>query len=334
MSDERPAAGPSLTKNILLGFGLGGLGLAAVSFVLLPSESPRLVLAAVPIAASLFAGRLVAGHVSKLLGSAAKRVLEMDPEDEEGADLGVYPAEICAAAEVLRSKLDDVQGMAKTARLMSSGLGHELRSPLQNLMSEVDLALLKEREPAEYRRILLSQKEELHKLGRMVDNLLALCAAHESRRHGAVEVFDIGKEADIRLERERALAKKQQVQLQVEQLGELDYEGDREATMLVLRNLVTNAIDWSPEGGVVNVLLTGEEGEIEIIVDDSGPGLAATDRERIFDPKHRGRQGASVSYGLSLALTKQAVEMHDGTIEADASPLGGLRFRVHLPRRG
>jgi signal transduction histidine kinase len=111
--------------------------------------------------------------------------------------------------------------------------------------------------------------------------------------------------------------------------------GDRETLVLALRNLLANAIDWSPEGGRVEVRLNAVDGHCAIEVDDQGPGVPVEEHERIFQPFERGSRRAKgrIGYGLGLALVRTVAEMHDGTVEVTRSALGGARFRLSFPLR-
>lgn len=279
------------------------------------------------------AGRLLGRHVSRLLARVARgaRAEETDPSalDASGA-----PEEIRAVVLALGETLGRIRSEAENARLITSGLAHELRSPLQNLIGETQVVLLRERRATEYRQVLESHLEELGQLGRVVDNLVTLCSSGELRRRRGTERFDLGHEARLRLSREFQLAARRGVNLSIETDGPLDCEGDREALLLALRNVVTNAIEWSPKDGRVDLRLAGDGERCEITVDDAGPGVRAQERERIFEPFHRGvaARGRRVGFGLGLALTRSAVEAHGGSIDVGDSPLGGARFRIVLPR--
>jgi signal transduction histidine kinase len=149
-----------------------------------------------------------------------------------------------------------------------------------------------------------------------------------------MEDFDLGHEAQLRLDREVPAAARRDVQLRLTRRGDLAFRGDREAILLALRNLVGNAVAWSPPGEVIEVTIEGHDDCVEVTVDDAGPGVPAAERDRIFQPFHRGRAspGARSGYGLGLSLTRTAVEAHGGSVVVDESPSGGARFRLRLPR--
>lgn len=110
-------------------------------------------------------------------------------------------------------------------------------------------------------------------------------------------------------------------------------EGDADKLRVVVDNLITNAIKFSPREGVVHVVLEKREGGAVLDVVDEGPGVAAEERERVFEPFFRGtraRRGTVKGSGLGLAIAKEYVLAHRGKIEIIEEGKGG-RFRVRIP---
>lgn len=285
--------------------------------------------------AATLAGNLLARRVSKLLAGVAECARTEGAMDHWPLP-GAAPEEIQDVVRALQDTLRRIREESESAQLLVSGMAHELRSPIQNLMGETQVALLRERDPGEYRRVLESHLEDLGQLSRVVDNLVTLSSLEEARRRRTVEHFDLGAEARLRLDREHKLAKRRGIELEVVAQGPLQVEGDRESLLLALRNVVTNAIGWSPPGKTVEVRMNTSPQGLEIVVDDAGPGVPVAERERIFRPFYRGpaAQGRRVGFGLGLALTHSAVRAHGGSIEVGDSPLGGARFRMLIPMHG
>lgn len=281
---------------------------------------------------TVFSGVYYARRIAHLLRDVARRVRE--PRAEARGTAQVVPEEIREVADALEQLRAGARAEIERQQLMVAGLAHELRSPIQNLLGQAEVALLREREAAEYRALVESQVEELRDLGCAVDNLVSLCASRESGAETEMERFDLGREAELRLAKERSIAARRGVGVDLARSGPLHIRGDREAILLALRNLVRNAVEWSPPGATVAVRLDGGDGDIAITVDDAGPGVPVEERERIFEPFHRGEavKGGRVGYGLGLALTQAAVAAHDGTVVVEPSPAGGARFHVRLPR--
>jgi two-component system heavy metal sensor histidine kinase CusS len=230
--------------------------------------------------------------------------------------------------------LVNIEREADKARLIVAGLAHELRSPIQNLLGEAEVTLLRQRSADEYRAVLVSHIDELRDLGRVVDNLVLLCASQDAVRGRDLESFDLGHEAELRLSKDRDRAEQEGLHLELSRIGDLSFHGDREALLLALRNLATNALKWSPPGGTVRVQLIGDGERVEILVDDAGPGVPPAFRERVFELFFQGPalHGKRAGYGLGLALTRTAVIAHGGSIRIEDAPGGGARFRVELPR--
>lgn len=243
------------------------------------------------------------------------------------------PVEIADVVEALRESLTCIREESDRSRLLAAGLAHELRSPLQNLRMEAEVSLLRERSTAEYVRAMQQQLHELEELIRAVDNLVNLCAPPEARRARQAESFDLAAEVRLRLQPELARALRTGLCLEFRLPETLLFRGDRETLVLALRNLVSNALDWSPAGGRVELTVRSEGLHWLFEVTDQGPGVPLADRERIFKPFERGapRPNKRVGYGLGLTLVRTVAEAHLGKIEVDSSPGGGALFRLDLP---
>lgn len=293
-----------------------------------------LVLLAVLTVSGVLAGTLLSRRVSSQLRSIAEGLRRVDsPRADAQLEVQNAPEEIRAVVGALESMLETIRRQVEHAQLLTAGLAHELRSPIQNMLGESEVALMSPRSEAEYRQVIESRVEELRDLSRVVDNLVVLCSP-QGQRPIETESFDLGEEVGLRIARERDAAQRRGVRLAVQQEGNLRLTGDREAILLAVRNLIGNAIQWSPQGSEVAVHLQGNGRTVAITVDDHGPGVPPDLRQRVFEPFFRGpaRNGARVGYGLGLALSRTAVESHGGSIEISDSPAGGARFRIELLR--
>jgi two-component system heavy metal sensor histidine kinase CusS len=245
------------------------------------------------------------------------------------------PREIGDVVSALGDMLGNIRTEADRTRLLTAGLAHELGSPLQNLIGETEVVLMRDHDAEEYRTVLRSHLEELRDIGHAVGNLMTLVSISQATGPREAERFDLSDEARLRLRRERAHAGRRQIQLEEQLPEEADLVGDREAIWLAVSNLVANAIDYSPTGGRVRIVMRADEREVTVSVEDSGPGVPEGEREKIFEPFYRGEtmKNRRAGYGLGLSISKKAVDAHGGTLRVDRSPeLGGARFRLVLPR--
>lgn len=249
-------------------------------------------------------------------------------------DVSGAPREIREVAEALNLMIGRIDEGLGRMRAFTAGLAHELRSPIQNLVGETEVVLLSDRPAEEYRDLLRSNLEDLSELSDAVDNLVAFCRTSEPEAPAARrEPFDLSQQARLRLERERRSAARSGVTLALETAGDTRVVADREACLRVLRNLVSNAIAWSPAGGTVSVSLRGETDEVVLAVEDEGPGVPPDLGEAIFEPfVTRPPAGRRAGCGLGLAICRWVLAAHGGRIGYRNLPAGGARFEAHWRR--
>lgn len=295
------------------------------------------VLAAASIVAvttGIFFARRLGGHLENVALQARAAATSPEKVDIHVEDA---PSEIDEIAQALCEVLASIRSEAGRARMMAAGLAHELRSPIQNLMAAAEVSLMRERDSDHYKQLIESQFEELRDLARVVDNLVVLSSPSETVTGAVHERFDLGQEAQLRMDKERKQASIKGVSLELKLGASLQLEGDREALLLALRNLVGNAIHWSQKGSVVRVSIAEKDDEdrVEILVDDAGPGIPLEKRKLIFEPFNRGGSSSHgrIGYGLGLAIAKMAVHAQGGTIDVCDAPSGGARFRVIIKKR-
>jgi signal transduction histidine kinase len=110
-------------------------------------------------------------------------------------------------------------------------------------------------------------------------------------------------------------------------------DGDADALDRVLKNLIGNALKYSPPGSCVRVRAHATDGIVAVDVEDEGPGIPPEERARIFEPYYRMRDTAALGHGtgLGLSVVKSLVEAHGGTVHAEAAPGTGTRMTVMLP---
>jgi len=246
------------------------------------------------------------------------------------------PREVREVGNALNAMLARLQATLDQMRTFTAGLAHELRSPLQNLIGETEVTLMSMRSPEEYRSVLRSNLEDLYDLTDAVDNLVTFCRTAEPA-HADIETehFDLAREAALRLEREQRVAERKGVRLEFASSGDTTLEADRESCLRVLRNLVANAIIWTPAGATVRVRIDGEDDAVVIVVEDEGPGVSPELGDRIFEPFVTGqnRVGKRGGYGLGLAICRSVAGDHGGTLRHEPLPGGGARFVATFPRR-
>ncbi len=230
----------------------------------------------------------------------------------------------------LRRSSEQLVQAAKLATVgeMAATLAHEIRTPLGILNSSAQLLAEDDSLGPEGREMVDFIRAETRRLNGLVTTLLE-CARPRPPVFQPILVDRLLAEV-VELLQPRAARK--DIRLQVERTtDDTTIEADPDQCKQVLLNLVLNAIQILPAGGRVT-LTVGRDGSdgIQIEVADDGPGIPEQDRRRIFEPFFSRREGG---FGLGLSVVQQIVQAHGGRIEVDRSPLGGARFRIHLPLR-
>jgi len=131
------------------------------------------------------------------------------------------------------------------------------------------------------------------------------------------------------LEDVAAAALSRQIDLGLVQADQSVVQGQEEALRILIRNLLDNAIKYTPAGGTVNLAIRRDAVQTVLSVDDSGPGIAAEDRQRVLDRFYRVAGADGSGSGLGLAIVKTIADLHHATLSIDRSEsLGGLCVTV------
>lgn len=220
-------------------------------------------------------------------------------------------------------------------------VSHELKTPLAALREGSELLA------DEVGGTLSSQQREIAailrnksiQLQRMIENLLNFSAGDAARfNRGLLHVQPVNLRQLIAsvLEEHRLVAQGKNLQMQLSD-SEVVIPVDPEKMRIVIDNLISNAIKFSPEGGIVKAQALAE-GPLAILqVDDQGPGIPVEDRDKIFDPFYRTRtpqQGPVKGTGLGLAIMREFVLAHGGSVRVGENRPKGATFRVSLPNPG
>ena len=213
-----------------------------------------------------------------------------------------------------------------------AGVSHELRTPLAQIRMFTETLLLDRiRTPAERRRALEIIGQETGRLSQLVENVLYFHRHRRAPVSPPCAVMDLGALVLEVTEQFKPLAASRRVDVvaRVPAHEVLVVAGSDELRQVLL-NLLDNAVKFGPAGQTVTVSLDTTATTTRIVVDDHGPGVATAERRRIFEPYERGMSRASAGAGIGLAIVKQIVTAHGGTISVDDAPGGGARFIIQL----
>lgn len=286
-------------------------------------------LVALPILVLLLAATLRKGL--QPLNDLDERIQERSKDNLDPILLPDPPREILPIVESLNALLSRLRRSLDTERRFSATASHEMRTPLAVLKVNVQNAI-KAASDQERREILQDIDAGVDRASRLINQLLTLSRLEQDATGFDVQALDIMPvlREEIAALYPLALQRQQTIEL-TESVDSVTIETIPQVFPLIVRNLVDNAIKYSPEGGVVRVSLQQQQDALELCVEDSGPGVPESEREKIFERFYRMPNATVAGSGLGLAIVRRIAELLNATIEADRSDtLGGLSVRVRF----
>jgi len=298
---------------------------------------------------SLFLGilfsSLVAALLASLIGAAVLRSLLRPLRDLNGAvrqlsrgdysirvDVPASRDEMALLASGFNEMADSLNASEEWKKQIISDTAHELRTPVSLIMGNLEMMLEGVYTPDEAR--LRSLYEESTALAELIRELQELASAEAALIRLVREPFSPAGLIRKTAEDFRPLAEEKGLSLSAECRFEGEWTGDRLKILQVLKNLTANALKFTPAGGHIVLRVRKEADRLILEVEDNGPGIPGSEKERIFDrfyrvekSRNRGRGGS----GLGLAISRAIVELHGGRITAEDGREGGTLFRVSLP---
>ena len=215
-----------------------------------------------------------------------------------------------------------------------ASVSHELRTPLTSIMGYVDLLLDRPDLPADQVSHLEVVARNTDRLRRLVADLLHTAQADDGPMHVVRSRTDLAAIVRDAVEAAQPSARSAGLELVLGAPDHLTVTVDSQRMAQVIDNLLSNAIKYTPTGGKVRVCLAVDGSRVELEVADTGIGIEARDRERLFTRFFRARHAEERSIqgvGLGLSITKSIVESHGGRIEVESEIGCGSLFRVRLP---
>ncbi len=250
----------------------------------------------------------------------------------ERIDVAHWPKELVSLARAFDGMLDRLEDSFNRLSQFSADLAHELRTPINNLRGEAEVALSRPRDAKEYREILASSLEEYGRLSRMIDSLLFLAKADGAQAMVTCLPIEASTEIEKVIAFYEALAAEQDVQVICEGNGTIN--ADPILFRRVISNLLSNALHYTPAGGKISFSVHCIDGGIEVICRDSGMGIRQEHLPKIFDRFYRispSRSSTAEGAGLGLAIVKSIVGLHRGKIAVQSAIGEGTSVRIFFP---
>jgi len=246
-----------------------------------------------------------------------------------------YPFELASLANTFNQMLDRLEESFERISRFSADIAHDLRTPVNNIRGEAEVALARARSAGEYRDVIESCLEEAVRLSDLIGDLLFLARAESPLGMLRRERVDVGELLEGVRDYYEASASDSGVSLTTAVSEEpVIAELDRALLQRAVGNLVSNALAYTPHGGAVVLRTSTGFSTLRIEVSDTGVGIPVEVLPRVFDRFFRvdaSRSQGSGGTGLGLAIVKSITLLHDGTVEISSQPGQGTRVTLNLP---
>ncbi|MBI3149644.1 MAG: sensor histidine kinase N-terminal domain-containing protein [Betaproteobacteria bacterium] len=266
------------------------------------------------------------------LAGLAREVARRAPENLAPLAASNVPQEVSPLLFALNQLFERLKLAREQERRFTADAAHELRTPLAGVKTQAQVALAAKSE-AERSHALAKVLAGTDRAAHLVEQLLVLARLdpqatiapdrqvelHALAQQAAAEIAPLAASKDIELE----LAPGEPVQT----------VGDALLLTVLLRNLLDNAVRYTPKGGWVRVTVAGSSDGPQLTVADNGPGIPEADRARVFDRFHRGLGSGEEGSGLGLSIVRRIADLHGAEIALDSGEEGrGLRVRLRFHR--
>lgn len=273
------------------------------------------------------------------LALAADEVTARSVEALHPIALSSHPPELHLLIGAINDLMARLGGALSLQRLFLADAAHELRTPITAL--RLQLQLLERANDGEQREAALAQlRAGIERAQHLIEQLLQLSRLAPETPALHREAVDLAELARATVSRFSARADERQIDLGAVTGEALPVEADAQQLAILLNNLVDNALRHTPQGGRIDVATAMEEGQPCLSVTDSGAGIPADERARVFDRFYRGSTStggdaaAPHGSGLGLAIVRAVADRHGATIKLDDGPGGnGLCVSVRFPAR-
>ncbi len=269
-----------------------------------------------------------------VLRRKAARISDADDLDIRVQQAG-QPSEVAALARELDgmlARLDTAIAAREqallAARRFAADAGHELRTPLQSIRSNLDIARSADARPDERKLAVEVATQQSERMNRLVEGLQSLARGEAGLVPSGTEI-DLGDIADSAVYVTRTRHPDLSIDVDLPESGPT-VAGDADGLWRVIENLLENAARHGRPGGHITMQVRPLNGGAEILVDDDGPGIPPAERDRVMRRFQRGPGATAAGSGLGLAIVEAEAKRHGGRLSLSDSKLGGLRARVTI----
>ncbi|MFA5354859.1 MAG: ATP-binding protein [Thermodesulfovibrionales bacterium] len=259
------------------------------------------------------------------------RISSTNLSERMGSDMDVQELRVLATA--FNRMLERLQKAFDAESRLISHASHELKTPISVIKGHCDVLLQQERSAEEYQEALNSINSVVTSMSRLINDMLSVARLDS----GILTPADF-KEVQVRnciddaLKMIRPMAERRDISITSSIPEEIRVMGDRSLLTEAILNILSNAVKYNKDKGIVDISAWEKEGRIQISIRDTGMGISADEKDKIFERFYRSSAALlDEGTGLGLSISKGIIEAHRGEIRVESNPGAGSRFILSLP---
>ena len=242
--------------------------------------------------------------------------------------------ELSELINTFNNMLSRLESSFDQVKQFSNDVSHELKTPLTIIKGEIEVALRKNRPFEEYKELLKSVNSETDKLENIINNLLFLSKMDIENIRKTFKTVQFDEILLETYEEFETITQKKKITLILKKIQKTNLKGKRDLLKHLFRNLIDNAVKYTPKNGKVEIILEKRNNYAKFIISDSGIGIPKSSLSRIFDRFYRvdsARSNETGGTGLGLSIVKRVIDVHSGKIEVKSELHKGTTFIVSIP---
>lgn len=264
------------------------------------------------------------------LNTLARRIESIRQDDLSPIAEESAPREIVPIVRALNNLFQRLSESFASERQFNNSAAHELRTPLAALKVQIQVAQ-KEKDPQKLQELLEKILNASDRAAHVVNQLLDMARLEPASGKLYREEMLPSEIANSAIHDLAAEAENGDINISLCVTSEKPVSGNRTTLMLLIRNLLANALQYSPKGSDVSVIISDQGAYQRISVTDQGSGIPEKEREKIFERFYRVPGTQKPGVGLGLFIVRKVAQIHGGHVAVDDTYTDGTRFLVHLP---
>lgn len=257
-----------------------------------------------------------------------RKPTHLDPLREDDA-----PDEIMPMVDALNALFVRLQSTLENERRFTADAAHELRTPLAGIKTQAQVALREEnnQKRSQSLHLLISAVD---RTSHLVEQLLTLARLDPETGVTDPVPLHLGRLVSEVAADLAALALEKHIELSVVDHCGKEVIANKEAVKVLVRNLLDNALRYTPRNGTVEAVVEVRDGDAVLTVADSGPGIPEEERVLVLERFSRSTRSSGIGSGLGLSIVRRIAQLHHATLNLERSHLGGLQIEVRFPLDG